>query len=339
MRLVPRPREVFKTGDASPARSVWGYIARMSGWHQILACALAVLVAAVNIVPIDLQRRIVDNAIRQSDYALFVTLALIYVAVLVAHKLLRFVLNVYQSWIAESAIYYTRGHIFGIYGAHIQEEHVAGYSGEAVSIIGSETDKLGQFVGTALPEATANVSMLVGVIAYMVAVDYRMAAVAIVLLLPQIALTPLVQRYLNRLVRINVQLLRELGRDVSNLGQPGHHTHLSTRHRIYRNKMVLALVKFALKGALNLLNAFGPLAVLIYGGYLVLEGETTIGVILAFISGFERMSEPVRSLITFYRNAQQAEVQHAMIAHWMTCTAEGRPFTTLPEQAGKRDAA
>jgi len=40
-------------------------------------------------------------------------------------------------------------------------------------------------------------------------------------------------------------------------------------------------------------------------------------VIVAFLSGFDRISGPIRDLIAFYRLAAQAEVQHAMIARWM----------------------
>jgi ABC-type bacteriocin/lantibiotic exporter with double-glycine peptidase domain len=50
---------------------------------------------------------------------------------------------------------------------------------------------------------------------------------------------------------------------------------------------------------------------------MVIEGETTIGVVVAFISGFDRMSTPLRELIAYYRIAAQASVQHRMIARWM----------------------
>ena len=70
-------------------------------------------------------------------------------------------------------------------------------------------------------------------------------------------------------------------------------------------------------GFLNLLNSLGPLSVLLYGGYMVMMGETQVGVIVAFISGFGRISGPVRELVGFYRVYAQASVQHTMIAKWM----------------------
>ncbi len=319
IRFYPEPRTVQRTGDHTPASSIWGYVARMTGWHQGLACLLALAVAGVDVVPIDLQRRLVDHAIKQKDLSLFVTLALVYLGVTVLHKLLKFVLGVYQNWLTESAVYYTRAHIFEIYGHHIAEHEADSRdSGTVVSIIGSETDKIGEFVGTAISEAAINVTMMIGVLGYMLVVDTQIALIGIALLVPQLVLTPLVQRRLNRLVAVNVGLLRALGRDVSHLSQGSGPTHRTLWRIIYRNRMIQSLIRNALKSGLNLLNSLAPLAVLIIGGYQVIQEQTTIGVILAFISGFNRISEPIRNLITFYRNAQQANVQHAMIARWMT---------------------
>ena len=58
-----------------------------------------------------------------------------------------------------------------------------------------------------------------------------------------------------------------------------------------------------------------------FGGYLVMQGQTQVGVIVAFISGFEKISAPVRELVSFYRVAEQARVQHDMIAKWMARVA------------------
>lgn len=50
---------------------------------------------------------------------------------------------------------------------------------------------------------------------------------------------------------------------------------------------------------------------------MVMMGETQVGVIVAFLSGFDRLSSPIRELISFYRVAAQASVQHRLIGEWM----------------------
>jgi hypothetical protein len=39
--------------------------------------------------------------------------------------------------------------------------------------------------------------------------------------------------------------------------------------------------------------------------------------LVAFLAGFEKLSGPIRGLISFYCTAAQAEVQHCMIVKWM----------------------
>ncbi len=61
----------------------------------------------------------------------------------------------------------------------------------------------------------------------------------------------------------------------------------------------------------------GTLVVLIVGGYLVIQGKATIGVVVAFVSGFERISGPLHDLLNFYREYEQAKVQLKMIVKWV----------------------
>ena len=46
--------------------------------------------------------------------------------------------------------------------------------------------------------------------------------------------------------------------------------------------MAIHLTKFLLKGTINLANNLAPLGVLVVGGWFVLEGATTVGVVVAF---------------------------------------------------------
>lgn len=311
------PRQVERTGDDSPADSVWRYVRRMSGWHQLPACTLAVIVALLNLAPVELQRRIVDDALMPKDYDMLVMLGVAYAVVLLAHQLLKLALRLYQSWISESAIIYTRRHLLGLYNDRL-ERGPEPKTGRAVAVMTAETDKLGGFVGEGLVQAASNTAMLIGAIGYMVIVDWRIALFGLAFMLPQILLTPFMQNRLNQLVEQRVGHMRDLGDGVAVASGTVKEDGEGILSRIYQNRMRFFLVKFSMKALLNLLNAAAPLTVLIYGGYLVLQGETTVGVIVAFLAGFQHVSAPLRELIAFYRVAEQARVQHEMIAGWMT---------------------
>ncbi len=310
-----KPRDVVQTGDDRAAASVWQFVWRMTGWHQIAACCAAVVGALLNLAPIELQRRIVNEVVESQNFGLLINLGLAYFALIVVHQLSKLALRMYQAWLTESTNRYTRRHLLNLYGD--QEDIDDANSGRAVSIIGTEIEKLGGFVGEALSQACANTALLLGVLVYMFVVEPAIAVFALGFMVPQIILTPLMQRKLNMLVEDRVALVRELGDHVSQVDAPIQDKGEKLLSKIMSNRMRFDLLKFSLKAALNLISALGPLSVLIYGGYLVMQGDTQVGVIVAFISGFDRISGPVRELTSFYRVAEQARVQHEMIAKWI----------------------
>src|SRR3546814_16944619 len=123
-------------------------------------------------------------------------------------------------------------------------------------------------------------------------------------IVPQIILLPLLQARINRLMERRVTLLRGLGDQLTELPEAEddyRHSGLPVRlDRIYDNRLRTFLWKFGQKAIMNLLSAIAPLSLLLVGGIMVIAGETTIGVGVAFISGFARLSTPPRELSASY---------------------------------------
>jgi ABC-type bacteriocin/lantibiotic exporter with double-glycine peptidase domain len=315
-----RPRRIPRTGDDTPAASLFGYVWRMSGHHQVWICLLAVAVAGLTAIPLELQRRIVDEVVKERALDLLWGLAGTYLAILLVQGTAKYALHLYQSWLSESAIRYNRGHLTRLYEARDGEGEEQ-RSGEAVSIIGAEIDHLGGFVGEGLSQPVVNGGMLVAMGGYMLIVEPLVALISMAFIVPQIVLMPLLQARINKLMERRVILLRGFGNQLTELPEAEHdfrHSKLPARlDRIYDNRLRTYLWKFGQKAVMNLLSAVAPLSVLLVGGIMVIQGETTIGVVVAFISGFERLAAPLHELIAYYRVAAQAHVQHKMIARWM----------------------
>ena len=311
-----KEREIEKTGDDAAVSSLLAFVWRMTRWHQVWACLLAVVVAVLNLAPIELQRRIVNEVVETQNVPLLLHFGMFYLGIIVLHQAVKFALNTYQVWMTESTNLYTRQHLLGLYGNAVDEDGNEN-SGRVVSIIGTEVDKLGGFVGEGLSQSCANVALLLGVLGYMAVVEPSIALFAVGFMVPQIIVTPFMQKYLNKLVERHVGYMRTLGDEVSELDATPEGGDLPILKKIFSNRLRFNMLKFVLKAVLNLLNSLGPLSVLLYGGYMVMMGETQVGVIVAFISGFDRISGPVRELVGFYRVYAQASVQHTMIAKWM----------------------
>ena len=295
-----------------------GFVLRASGKHQLLAGLLAVAVALLNFVPIELQRRVVDIAIADRDVTALLVLGGLYLATVLLHSGLKYALMVYQGWVGESAVKTARDQLAAVASKRPAREHAE--SGQTANVIGSEIDGVGGFVGTSISEFVVNLTLLTAVGGYMLYIQPEIALVSAIALVPQVWLAITMQGDLNVLVERQVGLVRKLGNEAvasSQDSSKGRRKALRTIRTIFGNRIQLYLLKYGLKSLLNLANALGSLVVLIVGSYLVIVGQTTIGTVVAFISGFERLSGPLRDLLNFYREYSQAKVQYQMIAQWV----------------------
>jgi ABC-type bacteriocin/lantibiotic exporter with double-glycine peptidase domain len=64
---------------------------------------------------------------------------------------------------------------------------------------------------------------------------------------------------------------------------------------------------------ISALQSMAVFVLLFAGGMMVLNGKTAIGIVVAFISGLERILEPCREMIAFVRSTSAARVQFDLI--------------------------
>lgn len=310
----------FKAASAEVVQSnesLIGFVRRASGAHQFYVGLLAVAVALFSFAPIDLQRRLVDNAIAKADLTALLLLGALYVGIVLVQGALKYALLFYQGWVGESAVKAARDQLAAVASERMQD---GATSGQTVSVIGREIDNVGGFIGTSISDVVVNLTLLASVAAYMLYMQPVIALVSAVFLVPQVWLALYMQADLNVLVERQIGLVRRLGDETieeasSNLDTRGDK--FRTIVAIYRNRIRFYFLKYGLKTLLNVANAMGPLVVLVVGGYLAIQGQTTIGIIVAFVSGFDRISGPTRDLFNFYRAYEQAKVQHQIIVKWI----------------------
>jgi hypothetical protein len=76
----------------------------MSGRNQIWICLLALAVAALSMLPLEIQRRVIDDALQSADFELLAKLIVAHLLVLLVHGATKYALRMYQGWLSESAI-------------------------------------------------------------------------------------------------------------------------------------------------------------------------------------------------------------------------------------------
>ena len=72
--------------------------------QQVWLCLLAAVVFPLTMVPLELQRRIIDQAIGNQDLRLLAVLGAVYLAVVLAQGGLKYLLRFYRGVVSERAI-------------------------------------------------------------------------------------------------------------------------------------------------------------------------------------------------------------------------------------------
>jgi ABC-type multidrug transport system fused ATPase/permease subunit len=313
-------------------KSVYAYVWRISRKDQIKVCGLVGLVAFLSVLPLELQRRIVDSVVSHPDLRLMALLGSVYLAVLVTQGGLKYLVNVLKGRVQETVARDLRRRTVERRCAQAAAGNAPGSepinSGTMASMLTSESEDLGEFASSSLSTPLLQSTTIVWVLAYLIWVEPLIAALAVVVYAPQILLVPKIQHNVNRLARRRTQVMRRLGHEAvdfentsttaqQRLGvRAGHLINL-----IFKIRMIIYRQKYFLTILGNFLNSFGILVVLMAGGYMVIRGDTEVSTLVVFMSGFQKISDPWDQLIQFYRAVSNARVSFGLIAEVFDGTA------------------
>ena len=68
-----------------------------------------------------------------------------------------------------------------------------------------------------------------------------------------------------------------------------------------------------MKFANNMFQSFGPFILFLVGGYLAINGEFTLGALVAFLSAYEKVYDPWKEMLEYYQDYQDASVRYKQI--------------------------
>src|SRR6186997_287534 len=143
-------------------QTMMGFVLRCSGRHQIALAALAASVFGLSSVPLELQRRIVNDAIKSGATETIFWLAAAYAGVALLEQVLKLALNIYRAWVSEDAVRGLRKTL-----EEVQEETGPEVTGTHAAMAVAEAEPIGGFVGVAISEPLLQIGILVSVVGYM----------------------------------------------------------------------------------------------------------------------------------------------------------------------------
>lgn len=325
-RLQQSPPWPAISPDA-PTRDLglYHYIWRTCGREQIGLAALSTIIFLLDLVPLELQRRIVNEAIHDHSSEQLIILCGIYAVVALLQGVSKLGTNIFKNSVGEAA---TRRLRLDTYAAalHHPEPEGDGKEGIGISIIVSEADTTGLFIATSVSEPVLHGGVLISVFTYLIALQPWMAAVALSLFMPQFFFVPAMQNAINRRTASRIKLVRELSVDIVNETAEGVEERDAGVFRdrvngVYALNMQIYRRKFSMNFLMNLLYHFGIVGILFVGGWLVMQGSIEAGTVVAFISGLAKVNDPWQDLVNFFRDVTNTRVKFRLIANFIADAA------------------
>jgi len=206
--------------------------------------------------------------------------------------------------------------------AHVQELSLSFYerytSGRIISRLTSDIDALNELLATGLTSVITSVISVVAISAILIHLDLRLGLVALIAMPIVLALTYWFRansarsyRAVRRaIVLVIVHYVESLGgiRAVQAFRREPRNQEIfedvNGRYRdanIWSNRLVSTFGP-----AINLLGRITTASVLLYGGYLVVQGQLTLGVLTAFVLYLRQFFDPMQELSQFYNVFQAA---------------------------------
>ena len=327
---------------ATPAElpgGVFRYALATSGVHQLLLLGLTVTVFLLEVVPLELQRRIVNDLVKDRPYRWAIILCAVYAGVVLVQGGTKLILNVYRGWVGERAIRDLRHRIHSVIEVPTTSSPAAEAQGIAVSMIVAEVDPIGGFVGESVSEPLLQGGILASVLAYLIHIDPWMALGAFALFVPQFFFVPLMQAAVNRRAGARIRILRQLGINV--IDQTNGHFRADDQRidRVFALDMGIFRFKFTMNFLMNLCSHLQIISALLIGGWWVYTDRLEIGGVVAFISGISRLNDPWGDLVNYFRDISITQVKYRLLANAVNeLSQDSRDFLKTAVHPAAREA-
>lgn len=298
--------------DGGLPRNVYRYVFATSAPHQLALLALTGVVALLEVVPLELQRRIVNDLVKHRPYSWVIWLCAAYAGVVVVQGGTKLALNIYRGWVGERAKRDLRRRVHSVIEAPTSTSPAAEAQGITISMIVAEVEPIGGFVGESISEPLLQAGIMCSVFAYLIHIDPWMALAAFALLVPQLFFVPLLQSAVNRRTGARIRVLRQLG-----IAMIDRNDDAEDERRIqqaFALDMGIFKLKFTMNFLINLCNHLQIVSALLVGGWWVYIQHLEIGGVVAFISGIHRINDPWGDLVNYFRDLNVTQVKYRLLA-------------------------
>ena len=190
MASIASFQDIGSAPETGLPRSVYRYVLATSAVHQLALVALTVVVALLEVAPLEMQRRIVNDLVKHRPYSWVLWLCAAYAGIVLIQGSIKLVVNVYRGWVGERAKRDLRHRVHSVVENPVMDSPAAEAQGITISMIVAEVEPIGGFVGVSVSEPLLQTGIMGSVFAYLIHIDPWMALAAIAIFVPQLIFVP-----------------------------------------------------------------------------------------------------------------------------------------------------
>jgi ABC-type multidrug transport system fused ATPase/permease subunit len=285
---------------------------------RVIVTGIALLVAtAAGLAPPYLAGLAIDEGIRKSDLSTLDWIVVAYVVSALMYWAATYAQTYLVGWVGQRALQDLREQIY----THLQTMSIGFFTrrkpGVLISRMTNDVEALDTLVTDGVITLVSSTLTLLGVVLILLFLDFQLALVtfatfpilAIGSVIFRIASSGAYRRTREKIANITAYLQETLSgvRVVRSFAQePRHRKRMAGLNEENRQaNMATVYLNAAYFPAVELLSAIGTGVILLYGGYLTVEGHIQIGVIVAFVGYLNAFFDPIQQISQLYTTYQQ----------------------------------
>ncbi|MAC82053.1 MAG: ABC transporter ATP-binding protein [Rhodobacteraceae bacterium] len=318
-------------------RTLFAFIWRYSKRDQLILLALTVLSFPFLYISLELPKKIINDAIgavnstisvwgirlTQVEYLVF--LCVLFLAAVLASGVFKMRINTYKGTVSERMLRRLRFQLLDRMMRFPAPYFRTTSQGELVSMIPSEAEPMGGLMGDAVAQPVFQAGQMLTIVAFlfMQSVWFGLAAIALIPL--QAWLIPMLQRQINLLNKDRIVEIRHLSSEIgetaagisdlrANGGWRFRSALLTDRlGRIFEIRFKIYQKKFFMKFLNNLITQLTPFFFYLVGGYLAINGQISVGALVAGLAAYKDIAAPWKELLDYYNQVQDMSLRWTIV--------------------------
>nr|WP_290559472.1 ABC transporter transmembrane domain-containing protein [Aestuariivita sp.] len=318
-------------------RTLFSFIWKYSKRDQLVLLAVTTTLFPLLYLTLELPKRIINDAIGAGrspvefmgytvdQVTLLVMLCGAFLLAVLVHGLLKMRINTMKGVLAERMLRRFRYTLIARVLRFPQPYFERTSQGELVSMVTSEAEPMGGLMGDAISQPVLQAGQMLTILGFLFlqSVWFGLAAVALIPL--QAWLIPMLQRQINQLNKKRIIQVRALAAEIgetaqgastlrSNGGWRFRQAMITDRlARLFEIRFAIYQKKFFMKFLNNFINQLTPFFFYLVGGYLAIQGEITVGALVAALAAYKDIASPWKELLAYYNQVQDMSLRWEII--------------------------